>query len=92
MRQIFILMLSVACFTGASCGGNHPAEDCPGGNCQPTCESITCDTPPSPKCENEKTLLVYDNQGSCENGQCFYQEKRIQCSNKCKKSIGKIKV
>lgn len=65
-------------------------EDCQGvchkGQCfakGDPCTSITCDTPPAPKCVGEKNLQTYAASGTCQNQTCTYQSTTQPCAYGC---------
>ncbi|MDP7040119.1 MAG: hypothetical protein QGI45_13240, partial [Myxococcota bacterium] len=57
-----------------------------------TCENgacsglpMVCDSAPSSMCASEETLIVYDQNGSCAEGQCEYNTNALSCddNNSC---------
>ncbi len=59
---------------------------CTDGRCpEDPCVGVFCVTPPSGYCVDEITAVVYQDQGSCEGGTCFYQVEPVLCELGCER-------
>ena len=66
---------------GTSC---MPTNLCFEGSCSPegcTQVSKVCSEPGEPICTDENTLRVFDAEGSCNDGECTYTSRDIECPN-----------
>ena len=65
------------CFDGDPCTVDDTCE-------QDTCagSGMQCTDPPGKECDGD-TLLVYPDEGYCDDGQCYYVPERIECTNGC---------
>lgn len=69
---------------GAPCDDNDACtenDQCQSGACGGA--SKTCQTPPSPVCENATTLTGYANHGTCTAGTCQYAPTPVSCEFGC---------
>jgi RHS repeat-associated protein len=57
---------------------------CDSGVCNPDpCDGIYCDTPPQNVCDDATFLRVYEQQGTCEDGDCAYGSSLTECDFGC---------
>ncbi len=68
---------------GPADSGDGDRDD--GGGLDPViCGGKVCDEGPSPICEDERTLLIWDGtSGPCSDGQCSYVMVRRPCADRC---------
>lgn len=79
------------CESGSICESNGTtascktcAFGCQSGQCNPDpCQDVPCQTPPAAECQDTNTLKVYDAQGSCTSGICFYPSHPVACQFGC---------
>lgn len=48
-----------------------------------SCNSVTCNMPPTNVCADATNLLVYEPTGSCDAGHCNYAASMTACANGC---------
>lgn len=68
------------------CISNNSLKECVLNNssgCYEWSGEIFCNTPPDNYCKNNNTLIVYENSGICDNNQCKYNFKTIDCKYGC---------
>ncbi len=57
------------------------------GECNPEipdpCEGISCDMPEANSCKDSMTLIEYNAQGICDEGECSYQSREVNCPTGC---------
>nr|MDJ0766694.1 hypothetical protein [Myxococcota bacterium] len=76
-----------ACLGGECAYATHTEAcefGCEEGACNPNpCEDVVCDTPPANSCANADTLTVYNQTGTCANGECYYETSLLFCEFGC---------
>jgi hypothetical protein len=55
---------------------------CRGGDPADLCASVTCDSPPADYCDGD-TAILYDPEGECFAGSCFYDWGELPCPGGC---------
>jgi hypothetical protein len=83
-----LLTFDAACEAGAC---SYPVAStlscdfgCADGACKPDpCAAMACDAPPSNRCEDFETLVVYEAGGVCTAGECSYSSTATTCVHGC---------
>lgn len=47
------------------------------------CDGVMCQMPPEDTCKDNTVLLTYSEQGTCNAGDCSYEEIEVTCANGC---------
>jgi hypothetical protein len=61
---------------------------CSEGQCVLDCNTAVCDGPPASYCNGQHQFIIYENQGTCLNGGCFYGHDVIDCVDGCDTETG----
>ncbi len=61
------------------------SDGCQEGQCNASpCNGIVCQSPPADHCDGTKTLVSYDVEGTCDNGDCTYESTNTTCEDTCR--------